>query len=136
MPNLPVVIGSGAVFHAAFRGDLLNQKPDVFDGERSPGVAEGNMRVRVFQVRFDPHAYLAADARVFGVLNQLPHPTFRYRRRRIHTRPEFGQFLVDLRRNDLVERLMFQRGEFFCKRHGFNGPLSTEFTRNTLLREI
>jgi hypothetical protein len=77
---------SGAVFRAAFRGDLLDQKPDVFDGERGPIVTEGNVCVRAFQVRLDMHLYLAADARVFGVLDQLPHPTFGYRRRRIHVR--------------------------------------------------
>jgi hypothetical protein len=63
---------------------LLDKETDILNRERVPVVPEGDVRVWVFQVRFDAHGDLATDIHVLGVLDQLPHPAFRYRGRRIH----------------------------------------------------
>jgi hypothetical protein len=76
-------------------------------------MGEGHVRVRVVQVRLDAHTDLTPVIHVLGILDQLPNPALRCRRRCLHTGTELRHFLMDFRRDEPVVRLLLRSRESF-----------------------
>ena len=99
---------SGAVFRPAFE-ETCSIRKRIFSAENAPPlclkVTCASEPSRSASMRT---LDLAADIHVLGVLDQLPDPTLRCRRRRVHAGAELRQFLVDFRRDIPVMGLLFE----------------------------
>jgi hypothetical protein len=67
-----------------------HNEPDILRGERAPVVLEGDVRVQLVQVHIDTHANFPINTDVLGILDQLPDPAPRGRRRRLHAGAVLG----------------------------------------------